>query len=716
MVTRTAWDIVVDNTILDASDEFGVYQIVRTGTNGINVYVFYIDSTSDLVYQKSTDSGETWGGAQIIEGTDAYCSVSVWYDRWTIGDTTGDLIYIAACDTGNDELTLFVLDTSDDSAGTNDNTVIDTSNTSIGAGSAGHVSICKGKGGSIYAGASFTTTAGFQIFESEDSGATWSAITAGTNPHTKLNGANDTGCLLPLNTDNDIILFGVNVATDEMNYWIWDDVAESWSAPVEFTRGGVWNHTRTFASWCQDKSNGDVYVLTMSDDNPTAIIICQKFDEGTRVQDKSGTGIPLRIQHAVGSGELNPWLPSSCAISRDQTTGQLVALVNMGESNDSHHIYCSTSSDDGKHWSNWFIVGGDEQGDDMKRMYMPPIFDTGDGIQYMDMNDDANDIICRRFPMTTGGSITGVVKDNSGSPVSGAIVRAYLHGCYPEAGGSDPYCGEVLSDGSGNYTIYLPPRDSYINKGPRLVWTRAYTGEDVKTQPDYIPDLTTTIFGLQNGTAFGIDVGNNELDYEDPADGVSDSFWSRLPDILVRSGFVMDFDLKVNTLTQSVATDSRVMYYVTTNGAVSGSGFCMGLEMLVDSTKKQFKIWQNESGAPVDTSREAEATFTTVISVTTFYVRMGMSDHNKFKIGLFSDASRETLIEAQEITIVSANAVTSQNYIDHYGIGNDNNTHTNVNNGTIKNIRFYQGFYDDINSPTGGTADTVDCSHDVEEV
>ncbi|KKK51687.1 hypothetical protein LCGC14_3112480, partial [marine sediment metagenome] len=92
---------------------------VRSGPVWIDAetaYVIFVDLSNDLVYVKTSDGGATWGSRVVIHaGT--IDSVSLWYDRWTLGDI-GDTIHIVYLDTASDDVFYRDLDTSDDSLGT----------------------------------------------------------------------------------------------------------------------------------------------------------------------------------------------------------------------------------------------------------------------------------------------------------------------------------------------------------------------------------------------------------------------------------------------------------------------------------------------------------------------------------------------------------------------------------------------------------------------
>jgi len=185
MVGRAEGCVSIDAALLDATDGGSQHTMVRTGTNGATIYQFFVDSVSDLVFKKSTDSGKTWGSKVTIEGTDAYIGCSVWYDRWTIGDTTGNTIHIFATDSTNLELTYFSLGVDDDLPETNNNVVIDTAATTITPPAGGRTCGCKAKNGDLlvgYIATAHATQAGWNFYKSDDTGATWALKASDGNP------------------------------------------------------------------------------------------------------------------------------------------------------------------------------------------------------------------------------------------------------------------------------------------------------------------------------------------------------------------------------------------------------------------------------------------------------------------------------------------------------------------------------------------------------
>ena len=105
--------VTIDTT---ASTDANTYNV--TGSQSVFVndqtgYLFYRDSNGSCVYTKTTNGGDTWGGAVTVDAQLDCIKIVVWYDRWTPGNT-GDAIHIITLDTGEDDLFYNRLDTTTD--------------------------------------------------------------------------------------------------------------------------------------------------------------------------------------------------------------------------------------------------------------------------------------------------------------------------------------------------------------------------------------------------------------------------------------------------------------------------------------------------------------------------------------------------------------------------------------------------------------------------
>src|SRR4051812_7008882 len=115
------------------SDQVG-YTFYRGGSSGTPL------TSGRCVYSKTTDGGSTWGTPVLVHdrGNTGCIHVSVWYDRWTPGDTSGTLIRIATEETNTDDIYYNTLDTSNDTLALSETTPMDVStdmtNTFAGGG------------------------------------------------------------------------------------------------------------------------------------------------------------------------------------------------------------------------------------------------------------------------------------------------------------------------------------------------------------------------------------------------------------------------------------------------------------------------------------------------------------------------------------------------------------------------------------------------------
>ncbi len=115
------FEVLIDNEVGNAKAEWSpspavVFIDKNTG------YVFYTDETGggDLVYQKTTNRGVSWGDLVTLDSNFAFRTVSVWYDNWTPGSYSGTEIHIAYANNNgiDDDLWYMDFDTNGDNPGT----------------------------------------------------------------------------------------------------------------------------------------------------------------------------------------------------------------------------------------------------------------------------------------------------------------------------------------------------------------------------------------------------------------------------------------------------------------------------------------------------------------------------------------------------------------------------------------------------------------------
>lgn len=152
----------------DGMDDWRQQVFVDTDT----VYFFYVNDSKEPAYKKSVDGGATWASEVVIgtAGSTALLTITVWYDKWTPGDT-GDLIHIAYMRNDTDGNYHKSLDTTSDTL-SSEHTIKSGVNSSS---SRGLLSMAKSRGGNLYCASSDRTASGAtNVFaRSVDEGVTW---------------------------------------------------------------------------------------------------------------------------------------------------------------------------------------------------------------------------------------------------------------------------------------------------------------------------------------------------------------------------------------------------------------------------------------------------------------------------------------------------------------------------------------------------------------
>lgn len=183
-------------------------------------YQFYADSGSnDLAYKKTTDGGQTWGSAvevsnRLING------FSIWFDKWTPGQT-GTVIHIGYIDDTGFDVYYKSLDTATDTLGT-ETLVYD----GAGVDTRVHCSIAKMRGGNLYLWFTLTDTPDAGLYRSTDAGANW---TERSDTGLVENDGDDIVSIFPGNeSDNqDAWLLYLDRSANELSLKVHDDSGNS---------------------------------------------------------------------------------------------------------------------------------------------------------------------------------------------------------------------------------------------------------------------------------------------------------------------------------------------------------------------------------------------------------------------------------------------------------------------------------------------------------
>ncbi len=195
-------------------------------------YKFYVDGgTGPCVYSKSIDAGANWGTAVIVDSQPDCFAITVWYDKWTPGDS-GSYIHIMTADPGNDDIWYNRLDTKSDELLLGATAV---SAVLAAPGQTGTLTVADNKGsitkstnGIVYMAMSDQTDS-YVVECSSNCGVSTSWTETGANP---MDLDEDFSLMMPL-ADGDILLINRDITADDIRSKVWDDAgAGSWS--------GVW--------------------------------------------------------------------------------------------------------------------------------------------------------------------------------------------------------------------------------------------------------------------------------------------------------------------------------------------------------------------------------------------------------------------------------------------------------------------------------------------
>jgi len=217
-----ATQVTIDSSVYTTDAEFQRPQNTVFLENSTTGYVFGVDADGTCVYWKTTDSGITWGSAvTVYSGTDCL-GTTVWYDRWTPGNTTGEFIHIAFMDDSEDDIYYERLDTSDDSQQGEVNAT--GSNQGGTFANTNSLSITEGTDGDLYIGTSDNSDS-FVIKCTGSCGSAGNWTEAGSNP---MDADEDQVLLRPLASGN-IMLINWDISGHWIRSKIYTDSSNSWA-------------------------------------------------------------------------------------------------------------------------------------------------------------------------------------------------------------------------------------------------------------------------------------------------------------------------------------------------------------------------------------------------------------------------------------------------------------------------------------------------------
>jgi len=436
------------------------------------IYVVTPNNTGATGFKifRSTDGGLTYT-TTTLSTSSGIVGPSIWYDRWTPGNDTGDIIHILGASSSDETLRYFSWNAANNLPGTLSNIVIATHTSISGAAAAGDggTSICKSANGSLYASVKVTTTVGWYVYQSTNNALTWSDITAqGSSVNTAMNQVDDQLLLIPCSTVDDIMAIEFDNSTNFLQYQIYDDSANSWSAATQIEDrfcGGDGNSELTPCPFNAtiDKTTSNIY-LVFSDGSASHIYM-EKFTTST------GKWTPLHpiLENRQGESASLNYQITGVSIQRDQINGVLTVwyCVGGGANTDYNGIFYRHSSDDGMSWgAPQFLT---QSTSDLRYIAAPLIINNiNEGWYCVFTIDNTDDLLGADHDIGAGGVIPftfqysrvyGNVKDSLGNNVVGAEVSVFreqptIHAA-AGAGGPWSYQGNALTDSNGNYFIHV---------------------------------------------------------------------------------------------------------------------------------------------------------------------------------------------------------------------------------------------------------------------
>ena len=306
-------------------------------------YSFGRDSDGTCVYWKTIDVGKTWGSAvQLTAQTDCL-GTTVWYDRWTPGDTTGNYIHIVFGDSGGDDLWYERLYTTDD---TQLGEVSAVSNSAQGGSlnSSNSISITKATDGDLYVGTSDASDSYVVRCTTTCGTATNWAETA-SNP---MDAAEDELILRPLASGNIMLVnWDISASTNSIRSKVYTDSGSpAWD--VSWTNIGNAVDATTY------KHAFDI-TLNTSNNNLYLCYSSNVGGDGSDIYTKTYNGSSWSENTSIG-GLINQYY--QCAISYDNNTNEIYVAYVREASLHVYQIEIIKSTDYMSTWNNTELISG----------------------------------------------------------------------------------------------------------------------------------------------------------------------------------------------------------------------------------------------------------------------------------------------------------------------------------------------------------------------
>lgn len=335
-------------------------------------YVFYTDSNYYFVYSKTTDGGQNWGAAVTIKGVTATLKrYSIWFDKWTNGDS-GDIVHMTYGDSTGDDVYYISLDTSSDTLGT-PVLIFEGESFVSGRWSLACTSLIKTRGGNLCCGGWYDDDADdLMFYKSEDDGATWTskaAVGDGLLVDRIMfvnGGETDT---------NDFLCIYQDVSANALTVKTYDDSANSWSESS--TIDTITEVSYFFGFDAIDRHSDDHVILAMRESPTSGDLAVWDITDGSTYTKKTDVKTSVSSYGIVG-------------LVINQQTDDLYVTYTSATTTGS--IKYKKSTDGGSNWGSETALSATSD-DHCALISGSSIGDSGGRFQPIWFNDDLNDLI-----------------------------------------------------------------------------------------------------------------------------------------------------------------------------------------------------------------------------------------------------------------------------------------------------------------------------------
>lgn len=317
-------------------------------------YAFFRNASGKCAYRKTSDGGSSWSGAVEVDASTTCAHVSIWYDQWTPGDTTGTNIHILLVDTTADDLKYNSLDTSSDTLLMGNSALNITTTGAVVKTNTfdqfddNYAYISKSTAGVVYAGV--TDSGGgsdegyvLKCASSCGTGSSWSDTSAnvGGSDNTGSMDKNDTIVLMPLANGDMLMILRDTTAADVLSK-VYTAGTTTWDA--------AWTTVDANATYDATFAGGDISATVNRWNNKVMLVYADNGGASDNIKTASyasGTWTAKgNVQTGMSMALISP------TIAFNQNNGDVYVAYGAYTSSEANgEIYYKTSSDDMSTWS-----------------------------------------------------------------------------------------------------------------------------------------------------------------------------------------------------------------------------------------------------------------------------------------------------------------------------------------------------------------------------